>query len=582
MAKNMSTKRWKKGFLFATSALSCALFLFACSSDSASEPLEPADMVLTGADVYTLNPEMPWATAVSITGGWISHVGDERSVEPYVGAETTVVEMNGRLVLPGFIDTHAHPLLSAGLSYALVVDPSLGPEELVEAVRSYAAANPEAGLVLGFGFNATQFGPTGPRKELLDEAVSDRPAMLIDEGSHSAWVNSKLIEVLGIGPDTPDPVPGVDFYQRDENGIPTGWFVEPQTFYPALAELDAFDAAEAGNPSSLVYRLLVGGGVTTVFDAGAFAFEEQALGIAREMDRQGTLPFRLVASHMITDPRQVGGAVEGFLELRRRFDGDRLRVGMIKILNDGTTQALTAAYLQPYETVDSRGAVLLEPAVLQGLVLEADRAHIDLHIHAIGDRAVRDALDAIEVARRDDPNRGTRHTIAHLELIDDTDLPRFAELDVIAQTTPAWHSFNGLEVLELLGRARFEKLYRFRELVDAGVRVTFGSDFPASGIMGAWPVFNMGIGATRQLPGEPMQGGPEQRLSIEELIRGYTIDAAYQLRMEGEIGSVEEGKRADLVVLQENIFELPPEALSAPLVQATILDGAVVAGALPN
>ncbi len=566
----------------AAAALAGTLCLVSCSSDGTSAKPDPADTVLTGANIYTVNPDLPWATALSITKGQISHVGDAMSVEPYVGAETTVVDMGGRLVLPGFIDTHAHPLLSAGLSYALMVDTGLGPEELVEAVRRYATANPEAEVILGFGFNAAQFGPTGPRKELLDEAVSDRPAMLIDEGSHSAWVNSKLIEVLGIGPDTPDPVPGVHFYQRDEAGNPTGWFLEAQTFFPALAELDAFDVAEAGNPSNIVYGLLSAGGVTTVFDAGAFAFEEQALELAREMDRQGTLPFRLVASHMITDPRQVEGAVERFLQLRGRFDGDRLRVGMIKILNDGTTQALTAAYLQSYETVESRGAVLLEPAVLEEFVLEADRAQIDLHIHAIGDRAARDALDAIETARLEDPNRGTRHTISHLELIDDADLARFAQLDVIAQTTPVWHSFNGLEVRDVLGPARFEKLYRFRELLDAGARVTFGSDFPASGILGAWPIYNMGIGATRQLSGEPTQGDPEQRLSIEELVRGYTLDAAYQLRMEREIGSVEAGKRADLVILRENIFELPPEALFAPLVEATILDGDVVGGALPN
>jgi len=570
-------------FCFAAAMLACSIWQFSCSSEgTVGVPASPAETVLVGANIYTLDPDMPWATALAITGGRIARVGDESSVGPFIGEETRIVDLEGRLVLPGFIDTHAHPLLSAGLSDALLVDPSLGPQELVDAVRGYAAANPNAEVVLGFGFDASHFGPAGPRKELLDEAVSDRPAMIIDEGSHSAWVNSRLIEVLGIGPDTPDPIPGVHYYQRDEDGVPTGWFIEGETFYPALVELDAFDAVEASNPSSLVYRLLVTGGVTTVFDAGAFSFEEQVLGIAREMDRQGTLPFRLVTSHVITNPRQVEGAVERFYELRRQYDGDRLRVGAIKILNDGTTQALNAAYLRPYETVDSRGTVLLAPELLRDFVLEADRAQVDLHIHAIGDRAVRDALDAIEVARRDDPNRGTRHTIAHLELIDDTDLPRFAELDVIAQTTPAWHSYNGREVLEVLGRERFDSLYRFRELLDSGVRVTFGSDFPASGIAGALPIYNMAIGATRQLPGEPMQGDAAQRLTIEELVRGYTIDAAYQLRMEDQIGSVEEGKRADLVILRANIFELPPEALFAPLVDATILDGKVVAGVLPN
>ena len=554
-----------------------------CNDGNRGESTAPADLVLTGAAIYTVDDASPWASAVSITGGRISHVGDDDSVASYVGSGTTVVDLGGRLVLPGFVDTHAHPLLSAGMGYALLLDVSLDQEAILDAVRQYAAANPDRDPIVGFGFLASQFGPTGPRKEVLDEAVRDRAVLLIDDGGHSAWVNTKTLEALGIGPQTPDPVPGVHYYQRDESGNPTGWLLESQTFYPALAALGAYDGSAVKEPSNVVYSLFSAAGVTTVFDAGVFSFEEEALELALEMDRQGVLPFRLVASHMVAHPRQAAGAVARFRELSDRYQGERLRVGMIKVHNDGTTQAFTAAYLEPYENLDSRGAVLLEPDRFQELMLEADRAGIDVHIHAIGDRAARDALDAIEVARRDDPGRGTRHTIAHLELVDDADLPRFAELDVIAQTTPAWHSDNGQGTLDALGPARFAKLFRFRELVDDGVRVTFGSDFPASGFGGASPTYQIAVGHTRLQPGaigESVPGGAEQRLSLETLIRGYTLDAAYQLRMDDEIGSIEEGKRADLVVLGANLFELDAAELSSASVDATLLDGHVVFGAL--
>ncbi len=568
-------------------AVAATLFVSACSDRESrpERPVGPADLVLTGGRIYTVHEDHPWATTVAVEDGRIAHVGDDSSIEPYIGAGTVVVGLGGKLVLPGFIDTHAHPLLSAGLSYALLLDFSLGPDEILDAVRAYAEANPDREIVLGSGFNALQFGPMGPRKELLDQAIDDRPAMLIDDGGHSAWVNSKMVEELGIGPDTPDPIPGVHFYQRDEDGTPTGWFLESQTIYPALAELGAYDTAAAMDPSNVVYSLLSNGGVTTVFDAGTFSFEELAFEVASTLDRQGTLPFRLVGSHMITHPRQAAGAVERFRELQDRHNGNRFHVGMIKIQNDGTTQAHTAAYLEPYEDVATSGETLLEPSALRELVLEADRADVDLHIHAIGDRAARDALDAIEAARAEDPSRGTRHTIAHLELIDDADLPRFAQLDVIAQTTPAWHSDNGQAVLDTLGASRFERLYRFRELVDDGVRVTFGSDFPASGILGASPLYNMQIGGTRLQLGEDSEripGGPGQRLSVEELVRGYTLDAAYQLRLDGEVGSLEVGKRADFIVLSQNMFEIPADELSSVSVEARLLDGELVSGSLQS
>lgn len=552
-----------------------------------ASPVPPADLVLTDGTIHTVSEATPRATAVAIRDGEIVYVGDDDGVERFVGPETEVVDLDGRLLLPGFIDTHAHPTQAAGLSYALRISSEVSTEDLLLQVAAYAARDSERGFVLGFGFDESAFGREGPRRELLDSVVSDRPVILVDEGGHSAWVNSAALAAFGIDATTPDPIPGAHYYQRDPDGTPTGWLVESQAYMPHLAALGAFDAAAAARPNNLVYGLFSSAGITTVYDAGMSAFEVQGLEALAELDRQGLLRFRVVASHQIQHPNQVPGAVERFAELRRLYDGDRLHVGMIKIHNDGTTEARTAAYFEPYTDLpSSSGAVLLEPATLNPFVVAADRAGIDVHIHAIGDRAVREALDAIALARAANPRADTRHTLAHVEQITDADVPRFAALDVTAQTTPYWYSLDYTEHHLIIGSERLRQLYRLQELIESGARVTYGSDFPATGpdLLSMSPLWNIEAGATRQAIGDPtapILGGDDARTSVEDMVRGYTIDAAHQLHMEEQVGSIEVGKRADLVLLGRNIFEIPLHEIHGATVLATMVDGVVVSGSLP-
>lgn len=580
----------------AVAACVTALVLSSCGPDPSSTgtggsppQADPviADLIVQGR-IYTVDAAQPWAEAVAIRDGAIVRVGDTKSTDPHVGASTRIVDVGERMVLPGFIDTHAHPMQAVGLRYALLLDVFMDVDEILTALMSYADSNAERPLLLGFGFNELQFGSDGPRKEVLDAVIADKPVVLIDSGGHSAWLNSRALEVFGIDKDTPDPIPGAHYYQRDEDGTPTGWLLESQTFFPPLAEFGAYDTEAALDETNFVYSLFRSSGITTVYDAGMSSFEPIALEVAAELERRGTLPFRLVASHMIQNPNQVPGAIARFRELETQYNRGRLRVGMIKIHNDGTVGARTAAFLEPYSDFpESSGSVLLEPSMLDTLVAEADAEGIDLHIHAIGDRTVRESLDAIEVARRDNPAGVTRHTIAHVELTSDADLPRFAELGVIVQTTAYWQALIADESRAALGDDRFDRAFRFRELVDSGVRVTFGSDFPATGgpVFAMAPLWNIEVGHTRRLPGVvdgPINGGAEARLSLEEMIRGYTLDAAYQLRMEGEVGSLEDGKQADLVVLDRNLFEVPPQEIHQVRVDATVLGGQVVFGQFPS
>ena len=550
-----------------------------CQSRPATGP--GADHVFVNARVYTLDEDQPWASAVAVVGERISYVGDESGARALIGSGTAIHDLGGRLFLPGFIDTHAHPMMAAGSREQLKLDPQATEAELLAAVARYARKRRDVPLIQGFGFGAAQFGPEGPDKRALDRAVSDRPVILVDEGGHSAWANSKALEILEIDRYAADPIPGSHYYKRDAAGDPTGWMLESQTFMPALAKLGGFQKQDAVDGADDLFRLWSSLGVTTVYDAGMTAFEMTALEAAAQLDAEGRLPFRYVASHMIQNPAQLSSAIETFRTLERRYRGRRLRMGGIKLHNDGTIQAHTAGLLTPYtDDPGNRGGVLVEGDALRDFVVAVDAAGIDLHIHAIGDRTVREALDAVETARVANGSTETRITLCHLELIHDEDLPRFAELGVVAQTTPIWHGPNGPDSLRALGPGRFESLFRFARLTRDGVRVTFGSDFPASGtIQGISPVFNIEVGHTRQAAGEPdspIQGDIGERLDLETMVRGYTLDAAYQLHLEHEVGSIEVGKRADLIVLSRNLFEIDQYKIHTTKVLLTMVNGVVV------
>jgi predicted amidohydrolase YtcJ len=266
-------------------------------------------ILFEGGEVYTLDAVKPWAEAVVVEDGVITYVGDRNGAEPHTGSATRVVDLGGGLLLPGFIDTHAHLMMAAGASEMLQIDLELTPEEILREVEEFARKNPERPFLIGGGFGVAQFGKTGPHRRDLDRIVPDRPVVLIDDGGHSAWLNSAALDAVGIGKDTPDPIPGVHYYAREENGEPTGWLLESQTFMPALATLGAFSKETTKEGAAELFPLVSSLGVTTVFEAGMSAFEEEGYEALVEIEREGRLPFRVVGSHMIQNPAQVPSAI---------------------------------------------------------------------------------------------------------------------------------------------------------------------------------------------------------------------------------------------------------------------------------
>lgn len=284
---------------------------------------------------------------------------------------------------------------------------------------------------------------------------------------------------------------------------------------------------------------------------------------------------------MIQSPTHLPDAVATLSDYQKRYSSELVQPRVMKIHNDGTKEAKTAGQFEHYAgEPDNFGSVLLEGEVLQNFVKEVDQAGFDIHIHAIGDRAIDEALDAFEAVRTVNPESRNRFSVAHTELVRDEDLARFGALDVVAQTTPAWFASDGEFGIQMLGKERAEKLYRFRKIIDAGGKVSFGSDFPATGsLQGLAPIVNMEMGQTRKYPGEremPITPPVDATLTLPEMIRGYTIDAAYQLNMERQLGSLEEGKLADLVVVNENLFEMDVYDINEAKVSMTVMNGEIV------
>lgn len=545
------------------------------------EPADPGvDRIFINAAAWTLVGDEPWAEAVAVDADRIVYVGDSAGAEALAGTDTVIHDLAGRMLLPGFIDTHMHPIAGGAFAKALSLDTFGTVEEWIDAIERYAEDNPGQPLIFGYGFLASTFGPGGPTRQMIDAVVPDRPVLIMDEGMHGAWANTKTLEILNITRDTRDPVPGFSYYKRDANGDATGYLLEG-TAGAAMRDLDAITEDVIVEGTAHVIDVLNRYGVTSVFDAGAIGYEEALPRVLERLERSGDMTVRIVGSYRPRGPEELPHAIERTKAWAEQLEGRRYHYRMLKLMDDGTVEGRTAAMFEDYQgEPGNSGETVFTEEQMAAVIIEAAAEDVDVHVHALGERAVHETLNAIEASRVAHPDTGSRFTICHIQVITDQDLPRFRELDVIAQSTPLWASYDTYGE-QFVSKDQFDRYWRFKSLEDLGVKLTFGSDFPASGagMLGMSPVVQMEIGHTRQAAGErdaPVQPRASERLGIEALIRGYTIDAAWQLRLEDEIGSLEVGKKADLVVLDGNLFETDPYAIHEIGVVLTLLDGEVV------
>jgi hypothetical protein len=544
-------------------------------------PTIPADLILTNGLVYTADARRSLAEAVAVAGGRIVYVGSSRSIEPWRGPDTRVIDLQGKMVLPGFHDAHIHAIGAAyGRAQIQLADVSDSQAAILARVSEFVKQHSGKPNYFGMGWEYSAFGQNGPQREDLDAICPEKPILLLSCDGHTAWVNSAALLLAGINRQTPLP-PGGSIEINPDSGEPTGWLKEPAAFRLVLQKLSLLPLAQLKERLQEFLPTLSAEGITSIFLPGVELFEEEEIfGLLAELEKEGRLPVRLLAGCRCK-PLDESDPVATILAFKKKYAGPWFRVTTAKLFLDGVMEAYTARLLQPYtDRPDSQGQTVWPTDALQTLVHALDQAGIQIHLHAIGDGAVRAALDCFAQAR---PRQGcppNRHTVAHLDLVDPHDIPRFQELGIIANFQPTWF-YPGPDHQQFLNRCLGEKragsLYSLKSFLDQGVVVACGSDYPVGDaqLLSFRPLDGIEMGTTRcalgEAGGEPYNS--KEQVSRLDMIDSYTIRAAYQLFQEDEVGSLEIGKRADLVVLDRDILTTPPHEIHQARVLLTLVEG---------
>lgn len=546
---------------------------------------QPADLVFRNGAVYTVDPARPWARAVAVEHGRIVAVGDDDDVRDTVGSATEVVDLRGRMLLPGFQDAHVHPpsggleMLQCNLSDGYTL------EEYERIVAEYARANPGAEWITGGGWWMDVFPGGNPPKEPLDRLVPDRPVFLPSRDGHSAWVNSRALELAGVTRETADPEDGV--IVRGPGGEPWGTLHE-----------GAMDLVEALMPPDTTEDWLAGLRLAQGYlhSLGITAWQDAIVGLDSgdrtleaylAMADEGSLTARVIGA-LWWDRHRGEDQVDDLVDARERGRVGRFSPTSVKIMQDGVLENFTAGLLEPYLDADgsptqNRGKSFVDPELLKSYVTRLDAEGFQVHFHAIGDRAVREALDAIEAARGANGPNDHRHHIAHIQVIHPSDLRRFAELGVVANAQPLWASYEGQMVhltIPFLGRERSGWQYPFGSLARAGATLAGGSDWSVSS---PDPLAEIHMAVNRVAPAEfrELLGEeavrdvflPGERLDLAAAVRMFTMGSAYVNHLDEVTGSIEVGKYADLVVLDRNPFDLPSSEIREAKVLLTMVEG---------
>jgi hypothetical protein len=553
-----------------------ALLLSIVASPARAVPAdEPADLVLLHGRVFTAEPEAPLAEAVAVREGRLVAVGKDAVVEALKGPATTVVDLGGRLVVPGFIDAHIH-LLEGALSLDRV-DLAGAPDvaQVQARIKSWSEANPRKAWVLGGGWAYSSFPGGLPTRRQLDAVVVNRPAFLDAYDGHTGWANSRALALAGITKATKDPEGGT-IVRDPRTGEPTGALKESardlvSAKVPEPSGVERYQALLKG------LGLLAASGLTSVEDAGLLSGDPAAdLALLDGLRKEGKLTVRVTAAIRVR-PEKPADDVALAKKLAARYSDPWLRVVGVKLFVDGVVEARTAAMLEPF-VGGGTGLPNWTAEALRDAVVAADTEGLQVFLHAIGDRGVRMALDAHEAALRANGRLDRRGRIEHIENLDPQDLGRFKPLGVIASMQPL-HAEPNANLLGVwapnVGPEREARGFRWASLEAAGARLVFGSDWPV-----VTPDVLQGLycAVTRKTREGAPPGGwhPEQAVSIESALRHYTLDAAFASFEQGDKGSLAAGKRADLVVLSENVLVGPPESLQKARVLLTVVDGKVV------
>jgi predicted amidohydrolase YtcJ len=570
----------------ALAAVGSLFFLgFLATATAAQSPSIAADVLLVRGHIYTSNPAEPWAESVAVGGDKILAVGSDAALKAYQGKNTKMIDLGGRMAMPGIIDTHTHFLWGSYGLTGVLVDEAHSVDEVTAKLRAFARTHPAETWVYGAGWPYGAYWATGlPTKDLLDAVFPDKPASLLSGDGHSLWVNSKALALAGITKDTANPTGARrgTIVRDSKTGEPTGVLEEGakilvnDVMAKYLSKDEQFRKLRVGMEFANQH------GVTSVVNATGGIPE---LELYAELHKRGELTVRMTTAFAEdVGIRHTLSAEElaKFEEGRRRFHDDWVRAGVIKFFADGVIETNSAAMLAPYANKPGeKGAPLYTQEEMRQYFLELDHRGFQVMTHAIGDAAVRQTLDAYEAVMQADGPRDRRWRIEHMEATDAADRPRLAKLGVLAAIQPWCCPQQGDPVWAAnVGPGRMSEGLRWRDIVtparsEKSATLIMGSDWPVESL-DPFPILQIGL--TRRDPLVPGEAAftPDQALTLNEMLAGYTRNAAYGEFMEDRVGSLAAGKLADIVVLSQDLYKTPAEAVGNTTVLLTIVGGKVV------
>jgi predicted amidohydrolase YtcJ len=542
-----------------------------------------ADLVLVGGPCFTADAARSWTSGVAVRGSVITAVG-ERDARAAIGPDTRVVELAGRPALPGFVDAHVHPVFGGAERLRCDLTGCRDADEAVTRVAAYAAARPDAPWIVGGGWAMDHFPGGTPDRTLLDAVVPDRPVFLLNRDHHDAWTNSAALRIAGVDRGTPDPVGGR--IARRADGEPGGTLHEEAAnlvgrHAPRLTEDEYVEALLEGQ------RYLHSFGVTGWQDAivGGYLGYDDILPAYLRAAREGLLTGHVTGA-LWWDRNRGTEQIPDLVERRAAAAaaGGGFRAGTVKIMQDGICENLTAAMLGPYyggdgEPTGHRGHSYLDAKLLADAVTRLDALGFQVHVHAIGDRGVREALDAFEAAKGAHGLSGNRHHIAHIQVVHPQDIPRFRKLGVTANMQALWAADDAqMRALNepVLGPERYARQYPFEALRRSGAGLAAGSDWPVSS---PDPLQAVHVAVNRTAPDAPPDTPPflpHQALALGDALAAYTAGSAWVCTADAWTGTLEVGKRADIAVLDRDVFAAPPREICTARTVLTVAAGRVV------
>lgn len=540
------------------------------------------DVLFSGGAVFTGSGQPLTGMAVAVSDGRITAVVPGAEAHDLAGPQTRRVDLAGALLSPGFQDAHVHAVGAGVELLQCNLTESENAEEAVATIAAYAEANPDEVWILGGGWSMEHYPGGTPTRQLIDAVVPDRPVFLMNRDHHGAWANTAAIRLAGIDAGTADPADGR--IEREADGTPAG------TFHEGAAEL--FSHVKPGITPELAYRgllraqeALLGLGITGWQDAliGDEGPVTGALPAYLRAVDEGTLKVHVVGAQWWSRGaglEQIAGMLAARDERIAAGSADRFGLGTVKIMVDGVAENYTAAMLEPYRDAHghdthNHGISFVDPELMREAVVQLDAAGMQVHFHALGDRAVRDALDAVGAARAANGPSDNRHHLAHLQVVSEADTSRFAEVDAVANIQALWAAHEEqLDSLTLpfLQEGAEARQYPFGELKERGARLAAGSDWPVSS---ADPLAAIAVAVNRTTPDydAPPLGGAHQRLDLETALAAYTSGSAYVNHRDHDTGFVREGYLANLVVIEPNPFAIPRERLFEARAVSTWVEG---------